>query len=202
MGSASDFFSLFAAMGGLFSISMPCDQVVNQVSRCLCTNGSYIYSLSENLGALQKDIEVLKAKRDDVQRKVCREEFTGRRERLSQVQVWLTNVLNTENRFNDLFSTNNVELRRLCLCGLCSRNVKMSYIYGKRVVLMLKEVESLNSQGEFSVVTETTSVAKVDEMPVQPTIVGQETMLERVWTRLMEEGVEVVIWVVVSKMRF
>ncbi|CAN7065545.1 unnamed protein product [Brassica rapa subsp. trilocularis] len=157
---------------------MPCDQVVNQVSRCLCTNGSYIYSLSENLGALQKDIEVLKAKRDDVQRKVCREEFTGRRERLSQVQVWLTN------------------LRRLCLCGLCSRNVKMSYIYGKRVVRMLKEVESLNSQGEFSVVTETTSVAKVDEMPVQPTIVGQETMLERVWTRLMEEGVEVVIWVV------
>ncbi|RID40515.1 hypothetical protein BRARA_J00553 [Brassica rapa] len=158
-------------MGGLSSISMPCDQVVNQVSRCLCTNGSYIYSVSENLGALQKDIEVLKAKRDD---------------------VWLTNVLNTENRFNDLFSTNNVELRRLCLCGLCSRNVKMSYIYGKRVVRMLKEVESLNSQGEFSVVTETTSVAKVDEMPVQPTIVGQETMVERVWTRLMEEGVEVV----------
>ncbi|KAH0905889.1 LOW QUALITY PROTEIN: hypothetical protein HID58_037716, partial [Brassica napus] len=171
------FFSLFAAMGGLFSISMPCDQVVNQVSRCLCTHESYIYSLSENLAALQKDIEVLKAKRDDVQRKVCREEFTGRRERLSQVQVWLTNVLNTENRFNDLFSTNNVELRRLCLCGLCSRNMKMSYIYGKRVVRMLKE---------------TTLVAKVDEMPVQPTIVGQETMVERVWTRLMEEGVEVV----------
>ncbi|KAF3524236.1 hypothetical protein F2Q69_00046277 [Brassica cretica] len=179
-------------MGGLFSISMPCDQVVNQVSQCLCTHGSYIYSLSENLAALQKDIEVLKAKRDDVQRKVCREEFTGRRERLSQVQLWLTNVLSTENRFNDLFSTNNVEIQRLCLCGLCSSNVKMSYIYGKRVVRMLKEVESLNSQGEFSVVTETSSVAKVDEMPVQPTIVGQETVLERVWTRLMEEGVEVV----------
>ena len=41
--------------------------------------------------------------------------------------------------------------------------------------MMLKEVESLSSQGEFSEVTETISVAKVDEMPVQPTIVGQET---------------------------
>lgn len=39
---SSLFLSLFAAMGGLFSISMPCDQVVNQVSQCLCTHGSYI----------------------------------------------------------------------------------------------------------------------------------------------------------------
>ncbi|KAG2319924.1 hypothetical protein Bca52824_013137 [Brassica carinata] len=128
-------------MGGLFSISMPCDQVVNQVSQCLGTHGSYIYSLSENLAALQKDMEVLKAKRDDVQRKVCREEFTGRRERLSLVQ---------------------------------------------------KEVESLTSQGVFPEVTETILVANVDEMPVQPTIVGQETMLEKVWTHLMKEGVEIV----------
>ncbi|CAN6901962.1 unnamed protein product [Brassica oleracea] len=50
-------------------------------------------------------------------------------------------------------------------------------------------------------------------MPVQPTIVGQETMFERVWIHLMEGGVEIVgmygmggvgcfeviIWVVVSK---
>ncbi|XP_013613823.1 PREDICTED: probable disease resistance protein At1g12280 [Brassica oleracea var. oleracea] len=102
---------------------------------------------------------------------------------------------------------------RLCLCGFCSRNVRLSYLYGKSVVMMLKEVESLSSQGEFSEVTETISVAKVDEMPVQPTIVGQETMLERVWIHLMEGGVEIVgmygmggvgcfeviIWVVVSK---
>ncbi|CAF2054089.1 hypothetical protein Bca4012_097721 [Brassica carinata] len=62
--------------------------------------------------------------------------------------------------------------------GFCSRNVRLSYLYGKRVVLMLKEVESLSSHCEFTVVTETTSRPKVDEMPVQPTIVGQELMLE------------------------
>ncbi|CAH8388864.1 unnamed protein product [Eruca vesicaria subsp. sativa] len=178
-------------MGGLFSISMPCDQVVNQVSQCLGTHGSYIYSLSENLAALQRDIEVLKAKRDDVQRRVCREEFTGRRERLSLVQVWLTNVLNTENKFNDLLRTYNIELQRLCLCGFCSKNVRLSYLYGKRIVMMLNEVERLSSQGVFTDVTEEIPVAKVDEMPVQATIVGQETMLEKVWTHLMEEGVEI-----------
>ena len=90
---------------------------------------------------------MLKAKRDDVQRRVCREEFTGRRERLSLVQLWLTNVLNRVTKFNDLLSSNNIELQRLCLCGLCSKNVKLSYLYGKRVVLLLKEVESLSSQG-------------------------------------------------------
>lgn len=35
----------------------------------LCINGGYIHSLSENQAALQKDIEVLKAKQDDVQRR-------------------------------------------------------------------------------------------------------------------------------------
>ncbi|KAG7543506.1 P-loop containing nucleoside triphosphate hydrolase [Arabidopsis thaliana x Arabidopsis arenosa] len=176
-------------MGGCFSVSLPCDQVVNQFSQWLCVRGSYIHNLSENLEALQKAMRLLKAKRDDVQGRVDMEEFTGRRRRLFQIQVWLTNVLSSENQVNDLLSTNTVELQRLCLCGFCSKNVKLSYIYGKRVVLMLREVESLSSQGEFDVVTEATPIAEVEELPIQPTIVGQETMLERVWNHLMEDKV-------------
>ncbi|VVA91182.1 unnamed protein product [Arabis nemorensis] len=75
-------------MGGCFSVSLPCDQVVNQCSQCFCVKVSYIHNLAENLASLEKAMGDLKAKRDDVQRKVDREEFTGRSQRLSQVQAY------------------------------------------------------------------------------------------------------------------
>ncbi|KAL0652113.1 hypothetical protein Bca4012_094804 [Brassica carinata] len=125
-------------------------------------------------------MEVIKAKRDDVQARVSREEFTGSRQMLAKVQVWLKNVLDIENHFNDLLSTSPAELQRLCFCGLCSKNVKMSYL-----------VESTSSQGDFDVVTEGVHVSEVEEIPIPPTIVCHETLLEKVWNRLMEDGVGV-----------
>uniref|UniRef100_M4F4P5 NB-ARC domain-containing protein n=1 Tax=Brassica campestris TaxID=3711 RepID=M4F4P5_BRACM len=178
-------------MGSCLSVSISCDQVVNQISQCLSVNGSYIYNLSENLAALHKEMEVLKAKRDDVQARISREEFTGRRQMLAQVQVWLKNVLDIENQFNDLLRTSTIELQRLCCCGLCSKNVKMSYCYGKRVNRLLKVAKRTSSQGELDVVTEEVHVTEVEEIPIQPTIVGHETLLERVWNRLMDDGVGV-----------
>ncbi|KAG2257651.1 hypothetical protein Bca52824_076945 [Brassica carinata] len=178
-------------MGSCLSVSMPCDQAVNQVSQCLSVNGSYIYNLSKNLEALHKEMEVLKAKRDDVQARVSREEFTRRRKMLAQVQVWLKNVLDIEDEFKDLVSTSTAEVQRLCCCGLCSKNVEMSYRYGKRVIRMWKRVKSTSSQGDFDLVTEEVHVTEVEEMPIQPTIVGHEALLERVWNRLMDDGVGV-----------
>ncbi|CAF2115591.1 unnamed protein product [Brassica napus] len=134
----------------------------------------------------------LKAKRNDVQGRVDREEFTGHRRRLDQVQVWLTSILTMETQVNDFLSTSDVEIKRLCLCRFCSKNVKKSYLYGKRVMVMLREVESLSSQGEFDAVTDETPIAEGEELPIQHTIVGQETMLEMVWNRLMEDEVGIV----------
>ncbi|KAL0813180.1 hypothetical protein Bca101_069623 [Brassica carinata] len=179
-------------MGGIFSVSMSCDQMVNQFSKWLCLKGSYIHNLAENLVSVEKAMGVLKAKRDDVKGRVDREEFTGHRQSLAQVQVWLTRILDIENQFNDLLSTSNLELERLCMCGFCSKNLKLSYRYGKRVILVLKEVESLISQGKFDVVTEATPRSEVEELPTHPTIVGQETTLERVWNRLKKDTVGVV----------
>ncbi|KAH0849720.1 LOW QUALITY PROTEIN: hypothetical protein HID58_096145 [Brassica napus] len=175
-------------MGGCFSVSVSCDQVVNQVFQCLCLKGSYIHNLPQNLLTLQKAMGALKAKRDDVQRKVEREEFTGQRRRLDQVQVWLTSILTMENQYNELLSTSELELERLCLCRLYSK----IYLYGKRVTGMLEEVKSLSSQGEFNAVTDETPIAEGEELPIQPTIVGQETMLEMLWNRLMEDRVGIV----------
>nr|ACA61618.1 hypothetical protein AP5_G04.2 [Arabidopsis lyrata subsp. petraea] len=175
-------------MGGCFSVSLPCDQVVSQFSQLLCVRGSYIHNLSENLASLEKAMRMLKAQQYDVIRRLEREEFTGRQQRLSQVQVWLTSVLLIQNQFDDLLPSKEVELQRLCLCGFCSKDLKLSYRYGKRVNMMLREVESLRSQGFFDVVAEATPFAEVDEIPFQPTIVGQEIMLEKAWNCLMEDG--------------
>ncbi|KAG7542926.1 P-loop containing nucleoside triphosphate hydrolase [Arabidopsis thaliana x Arabidopsis arenosa] len=178
-------------MGGCISVSVSCDQFLNQFSQWLCVRRSYIHSLPENLAALEKAIEVLKTKENDVKRRVDREEFIGRRQRLSQVQVWLTNVASIEKRFNDMVSTREVEIKRLCFCGFCSKSFGKSYRYGEMVSVMLKEVESLFSHGEFDVVTEVAMVVQVEEMPIQSIVVGQETMLERVWNSLMKDGFKI-----------
>ncbi|CAF2051214.1 disease resistance protein RFL1 [Brassica rapa] len=179
-------------MGGCFSVSLSCDQVVNQVSQWLCLKGSYVHNLAENLASLEKAMGMLKAKRDDVQGRVNREEFTGHRQKLAQVKVWLTSVLTIESQYNELLNTSELELGRLCLCGFCSKNMKLSCSYGKKVIVMLREVESLISQGEFDVVTDAAPVAEGEELPIQSTVVGQETMLEMVWNRLMEDRVGLV----------
>ncbi|KAG2260760.1 hypothetical protein Bca52824_080054 [Brassica carinata] len=67
----------------------------------------------------------------------------------------------------------------------------MIYRYGEKVILMLREVESLIPQEEFAEVTDETPIAEGEELPIQPTI-GQETMLEMVWNRLMEDEVGIV----------
>ncbi|KAF2590690.1 hypothetical protein F2Q70_00040600 [Brassica cretica] len=52
-------------------------------------------------------------------------------------------------------------------------------------------VKSTSSKGKFDVVTEKVQVTEVEEMPIQPTIVGHEALLEKVWNRLMDDGVGV-----------
>ncbi|XP_013608625.1 PREDICTED: probable disease resistance protein At1g63360 isoform X1 [Brassica oleracea var. oleracea] len=73
-------------MGGCFSVSLSCDQAVNQVSQCLCVKQSYIHNIEDNLSALETTMEDLKARRDDLSRRVDREENNGLRRR-AQVQI-------------------------------------------------------------------------------------------------------------------
>ncbi|KAG2260737.1 hypothetical protein Bca52824_080031 [Brassica carinata] len=120
-------------MGGCISIQISGDS-------------DHIRNLEKNLVALEETIRVLKSRRYDVLRRVQEEEGKGQ-QRLNEVQVWLTSVQTIENHFDDLNITRTRELQRLCLLGVCSKNVKSSFHYGRRVSLMLKEVESLISNG-------------------------------------------------------
>ncbi|KAL1211022.1 putative disease resistance protein [Cardamine amara subsp. amara] len=174
-------------MGNCVSLSIPLDQSVNKVSQWLEKIGGYTHNIEKNLTVLETTMVDLKAKQDDLSRKLKREEDGGLR-RLAKFEVWLNRVEAIENRVNDLLSAINVELQRLCLCRFFSKSLLSSYRYGKRVILTLREVEKLGSEN-FDVVADQALTPEVEERQLQPIIVGQETMLEKAWKHLMEDGV-------------
>ncbi|KAH0857455.1 hypothetical protein HID58_085716 [Brassica napus] len=61
-------------MGNCVSISIPCDSCMNEVSRWHDEKGGYIHNLEKNLTFLETTMEELRARRDDLSRRVTREE--------------------------------------------------------------------------------------------------------------------------------
>ena len=173
-------------MGGCLSVSVSCEKVADSFSQWLCVKASYIHNLEENLRELETAMEELKGRRDDLSTRVDNEEMKGLR-RLSEVQVWLTKVEKLESDVNGLVNVRTTELQRLCLCGVCSKSLKLSYRYGKRVFLKLGEVKKHKSEGVFEVVAGKAPASEVIERRIQPTIVGQEEVLEKAWNRLMSD---------------
>ncbi|KAG2319954.1 hypothetical protein Bca52824_013167 [Brassica carinata] len=163
------------------------DQAFTHLSSCLGVEVNYVWSLEKNLKALEDAMKVLRARRADVLTKVQREESEGL-QRLNEVEVWLTNVENIQNQVYDLLLTRRDEHERLCLCGLCTKNLNLSHSYGKNVFEMLKEVADLQSKGVFEPVAGPRAIAVAVERPLPSTIVGQQKMLERAWEHLMNAG--------------
>ncbi|CAH2048043.1 unnamed protein product [Thlaspi arvense] len=172
-------------MGNPFSI--PCDPCVNKISQWLGEKAAYIHDLEKNLVAVETTMEDLTAKRDTLAGRVKREEDRGQ-QRTAEIKVWLTRTETVEKEVNELLSASDAELQKLCLHGFCSKSFKSSYRYGRSIVLKLREVENLKNE-EFKEITEPSLTSEVEEMPLQPIIVGQETMLEKAWKHLKEDGV-------------
>ncbi|CAH8391621.1 unnamed protein product [Eruca vesicaria subsp. sativa] len=164
--------------------------VVNIFSKWLFARWSSIQNLPENLASLEKAMEELKAKRDDVRQKVeIEEQGSDRLQRTNEVKLWLKRVRKVEKEFKDLSSKKSVELGRFILCGLCSKNLISSYQYEESVCKMLKEVAHLMSKGSFKVVVGPTTTSTWVERPLDPNIVGQEKLLAAVWQKLNTDEV-------------
>lgn len=180
-------------MGGCFSFS--CDSVVAQFSNWGCAKAKIIRDLKENIPALETSLVALKAARDDLLRHVEREERFGSQQRLNQVQVLIENADTLHDEVVDLLTSKDQQLQRLCVDGLCSRNPQKSYVYSKDVSLTLTEMETLRTtvlhffQFQSTVTEPTTSF---EERPVSPTIVGRESILEKAWDHLTDDGVCIV----------
>ncbi|CAN7096663.1 unnamed protein product, partial [Brassica rapa subsp. narinosa] len=78
-------------------------------------------------------------------------------------------------------------LQRLHQIKVWLERVELNYLYGKRVFKMLNMVKDLKSKGFFEEVASPAARAVGEERPLTPTVVGQETMLEKAWNHLMDD---------------
>ncbi|KAL1217274.1 putative disease resistance protein [Cardamine amara subsp. amara] len=170
-------------MGNCVSLQISCDQALNQSCGCLFGERNYILMMESNLEVLQKTMQELKEKREDLLRRVSIEEGQGL-QRLAQVQGWFSRVETVESQVNDLLEAKSTQTKRLCLCGFCSGNLVSSYDYGKKVYKELKEVEALIAKCVFKVVAEKIPTAKGEKKHIQTTV-GLDSMVEKAWKSLM-----------------
>ncbi|KAK3219450.1 hypothetical protein Dsin_013420 [Dipteronia sinensis] len=112
--------------------------------------------------------------------------------RTDQVQGWLSSVQATENEVAELQKLKDEETQKLCLGGCCSNNCKSSYKFGKRVHKMLQVVTTLKTEGDFKNVAEKIPEAPVDEIPIDPTIIGLQSTFDNVWTCLGDQQVGII----------
>ncbi|KDO42253.1 hypothetical protein CISIN_1g0095342mg, partial [Citrus sinensis] len=171
-------------MGNVCSAQFSCDGTISRCLDCIVSKAGYICHLKDNLYALRTDFQKLIEARNDVQIRVIVAEQRQMR-RLQQVQGWLSRVQDVEKEVPRLS-------RKINLGGFCSGNCVERYKDGKRVVELLKNVQSLRKEGDFKDVAQTVPENPVDERPLPPTVVGLQSTLDRVWRCLTEEPVGIV----------
>ncbi|KAH9666894.1 putative disease resistance protein [Citrus sinensis] len=180
-------------MGNIFGIQISCDGAI--CFRCLdCALGkaAYISELEDNLDALLTELQKLIEAKNDVMTRVVNAEQQQQLRRLNKVQGWLSRVEGAETEIGELITDSTREIQKLCLGGYCSKNCKSSYKFGKKVAKKLHLVVTLMGEGAFELVAEKVPLAAVDARPVEPTIVGLNSTLEKVWRCLGEERVGII----------
>ncbi|GAY51860.1 hypothetical protein CUMW_137540 [Citrus unshiu] len=114
--------------------------------------------------------------------------------RTDEVQGWLSRVQAVETEARKLTRDSPQEIDKLCLGGYCTRNYKSSYRFGKQVAETLLVVRTLIGERAFNeVVVEIVEESVVaDERPTQPLLVGLQSILEQVWSCLVQETAEII----------
>ncbi|KAI9162162.1 hypothetical protein LWI28_024464 [Acer negundo] len=178
-------------MGNLCSISVSCDAIISRCQDCTARKATYISELEANVEALRTAMQKLIEARNDVMSRVIVAE-QQHMIRLNQVQGWLSRVQLMETKVGDLIiKDSSQEIDKLCFGGFCSKDCKSSYKFGKKVSKMIKAVTTLMADGaNFQVVAERVPEAAVDEIPHEPTLVGLQSTLDKVWRCLAQEEEE------------
>ncbi|KAK2651497.1 hypothetical protein Ddye_011353 [Dipteronia dyeriana] len=138
-------------MGSIFSISISCDALCSRCLDCTAKKVSFTSELEDNIDVLQIELQKLIETRSDVMRRVTIAE-QQQTIRTDQVQGWLTRVQAVEAEVDELLKLKSQEIERLCFGGLCSKNCKSSYRFGKKVVKKLKVVSVLKGEGGYYII--------------------------------------------------
>ncbi|KAJ4721601.1 NBS-LRR type disease resistance protein [Melia azedarach] len=167
-------------MGKVFSTSINCDASISGCLDCTVRKAGYIFQLQDNLDNLERELKKLTETANDVLIKVTVAEQQGMK-RLQRVQGWLSSVQDVETKAGKLIQQSRGEVKQLCVGGFCSKNCKSSYKFGEEVFKTLRIVETLKGEGDFKEVAQTAPENPVDERPTTPTIVGLQSIFDKVW---------------------
>ncbi|KAG7536088.1 Protein kinase domain [Arabidopsis suecica] len=160
----------------------------------LCGKRKYLYNLEENLEALHRVMQDINAIRNDLLKRISKEEEIGL-QGLQEVKEWISMVQEIEPKANRLLDESVSEFQRLSRyvseSGYCSLIPASTYRYCEKVLMTLKRVETLRSKGVFEVV--------VDRGPGPPPLVvklppiqltkSQQSLYERACNLLEETNV-------------
>ncbi|GAY66110.1 hypothetical protein CUMW_246130 [Citrus unshiu] len=148
----------------------------------------YIWGLRRNLDDLQTQKENLIAKKQDLLNKVKLAEQQSRTRRTTTVELWFRRAEEIETKVENLQKEGDQQVDRLCLGGFCSKDLISSYDFGKKVENLKEKVIELKKEGDaMKEVYEGVPEGAAVEKAVDRTIVGQESILDRVWRGITDQ---------------
>ncbi|OAY36841.1 hypothetical protein MANES_11G053000v8 [Manihot esculenta] len=153
----------------------------NDIKGVVSAEPLYIKRLEDDLKSLQTEREELVGLKLDVMHRV-REEEGLQKKPLQQVQVWLSMVEASIVDADALLRDGPEEIKKLKSNG-CSNSD-----FGEKVAKRLENVVEQKRKGDFKDVAARDLVESVLERPTEPTV-GLGTMLDKVWSCLMQEQV-------------
>ncbi|KAL9440774.1 hypothetical protein AB3S75_019444 [Citrus x aurantiifolia] len=174
-------------MGNIISSFLSSESIGSALSIVAGEAGN-IWGLQGNLDALQTEFDKLIQAKDDLLNEVNLAEQQPRTRRTYQVKGWLQRVQLMGTKVTTLQATRAQEIDRLCLGGFCSKDLISSYRFGRRVVELKQEVIDLkNERGDIVDIYELVPEDPAVELPVERTVVGQESILDQVWRCITEK---------------
>uniref|UniRef100_A0A2P2LWZ7 Uncharacterized protein MANES_04G115600 n=1 Tax=Rhizophora mucronata TaxID=61149 RepID=A0A2P2LWZ7_RHIMU len=145
--------------------------------------------LENNLGNLQNKRDRLKARSDDTLDRVRIEEA----EPLHEVAAWWKEVDDAIAKADNLLSTRQQEIEKLCLGGCCSKNCVSSIIFQRKVIESLQQVDELCGRNLGAIVQPRPVVVQAKIPLDEP--VGLETTFDKAWRCLVEENIGILgLW--------
>ncbi|KAH9714934.1 putative disease resistance protein [Citrus sinensis] len=174
-------------MGGIISTFFSAD-TIRPILFYVGGQAKYIWGLKGNLDDLQTQKENLIAKKLDLLNKVRLAEQQPRIRRTTTVELWFKRVEEMETKVENLQKEGDQQIDRLCLGGFCSTDLISSYDFGKKVENLREKVIELKKEGEaMKEVYEGLPEGAAVEKAVDRTIVGQESILDRVWRCITDQ---------------
>ncbi|KAJ0007731.1 hypothetical protein Pint_30043 [Pistacia integerrima] len=167
-------------MGNFLSSSFSCDGIFSRCLDCTLTKAAYVSELKDNLAVLQTEHQKLIEARNDVMRRVTIAEEQHDMKRLDQVDGWLSRVDTMGTKVDKLTEDRSREIEKLCLGDYCSMNCKSSYKFGRKMAKKLQDVAALKSEGDFNDVAGRVLKDSVDEIPIDPKIIGMQSLFDKV----------------------